>query len=151
MRLTEIQRSTNAVPIARRIAKILIVRAERDELVRKIIRAIDFLVGLSGAAIAFTPSIRALLSPSLVEIAIAVPPIALVLSSLYFIFSEASHPDRKKDHAVDLLFHVDQVESALAAVTSFSSSDRLRLGTESLEEGIRQATRNWPTLLAEFL
>jgi len=178
MTLTEMQRSTEAARKGKRVAKVLLVSAERDEIVRRAIRAIDFVIGLAGATIALTPQVRSALDASLLEVAIAVPPIVLVISSLYFIFAEPSHPDLKKANAVDLLFHVSQVEAALAAVepshpdpkrahavdllshvsqveaalaAADTSQERLRLSTESVEEGIRQAIPRWPGLLNEFL
>lgn len=148
----EQQSAYKAVNDGKAVIQILRNECAKRERVRKIIKAVDFTVAVIGAIAAFVPAVQKALGHYPTEIAIALPPVAIILTSIHHTLTRPSDPARYTDHASDLALHVAQLEAALEAHRPpFHSNDAAIMAAKlTVQASIRAAVDKWPELLKDF-
>ena len=147
----ENQSAWKAVNDGKRVVQILREEHARREWRRRLLKSFDLAVGVTGAIVVFIPGAREFVGERVAEVAIALPPAAIIATSVFYTLTKPGDPARLADHAADLAYHVAQLEAALEAATIFSSNERaISQAKITVQSSIRAAVDKWPELLKEF-
>ena len=151
MNASEIRRVTEKTQTAKRIAAMLYASAYKEEIAEGVIVAVDALAACAEALVVLVPSIADKLGEDACRGIALLAASLLLLTIAYIRFVSRGQASRKRDHAEDLLFHVDQLYEALESRQYFGFDERVRLSAQSVQHAIKQSTELWPVLLSEFL